>query len=118
MCARSLLRKENVDIEIQVAEAREMQSRARRRARAGRIASLLLPGSHAFLEQRPVAGLITIFLFFFGLAAAVIDGKLFDPLTLPPGGGVRLSVIFGVALAAFVWIRAQLVGRRAPASGS
>ena len=114
MCSRIFLRKENVDIEIQVAEAREMQSRVKRRARASRIASLFLPGSHAFLEDRPVAGLITLFLFFFGLAAALIDEKLFDPLTLPPADGLRTTVILGAALTALVWIRAQMVGRRAP----
>ena len=81
------------------------------------IARLLLPGSHAFLEDRPVAGAFTLFLFFFGLAMAVIDGKLFDPLTLPPESGLRTTVILGAALAALVWIRAQLVGRRVP-SGS
>ncbi len=94
-----------------------MQGRAKARARASRIASLLLPGSHAFLEDRPVSGALTLFLFFFGLAAAIIDEKLFDPLTLPPGGALRTTVILGAALAALVWIRAQLVGRRAP-SGS
>lgn len=114
MCSRTYVRKENVDIEIQVAEARQMQGRAARRARTSRIASLLLPGSHAFLEERPVAGGVTLFLFFFGLAAALIDEKLFDPLTLPPPGGLRATVILGGALAALVWIRSQLVGRRAP----
>ncbi len=117
MCSRTFLRKEDVDIEVQVAEARQMQARATRRARASRIASLLLPGSHALLEERPVAGGITLFLFFFGLAAAIIDGKLFDPWMLRPPGAMRATVIFGGALAALVWIRAQLVGRRAP-SGS
>jgi hypothetical protein len=38
-------------------------------------------------------------------------------LTLPPESGLRATVILGAALAAVVWIRAQLVGRRAP-SGS
>jgi tetratricopeptide (TPR) repeat protein len=117
MCSHTFVRKENVDIEVQVAEAREMQGRTARRARASRIASMLLPGSHAFLEERPIAGASTLFLFFFGLAAAIIDEKLFDPLTLPPPGGLRTTVILGAALAAIVWIRAQLVGRRAP-SGS
>ena len=114
MCSRTFLRKEDVDIELQVAEARQMQGRATRRASASRIASLLLPGSHAFLEERPVAGVVTLFLFFFGLAAALIGPRLFDPLTLPPPGGLRATVILGGALAALVWIRAQLVGRRAP----
>jgi tetratricopeptide (TPR) repeat protein len=114
MCSRIFLRKEDVNIELQVAEARQMQGRATRRGKASRIASLLLPGSHAFLEQRPVAGVIALFLFFFGLAAALIGERLFDPLTLPPPGGFRATVVLGGALAALVWIRAQLVGRRAP----
>jgi tetratricopeptide (TPR) repeat protein len=114
MCCRTFLRKENVDIEVQVAEARQLQQRASGRARASRIASLLLPGSHAFLEERPVAGASALFAFFFGLAAAIIDEKLFDPLTLAPPGGLRATVVLGSALALLVWIRAQLVGRRAP----
>ncbi len=113
MCSRAL-RKENVDIEFQAAEARQMQERATRRQRFGRVVSLLLPGSHAFAEDRPIAGAITLWLFFFGLAAAFIDEKLFDPLTLPPSAGLRATVIAGAALAIGVWLRAQLVGRRAP----
>lgn len=114
MCARLYLHKESADIEVQVAEAKAMQQRVSRRARASRIVSLLLPGSHAFLEERPVAGAITLFLFFFSVAAAVVDERLFDPLTLPPGGGPRMTVVAGGALALVVWLRAQLVGRRAP----
>lgn len=117
MCARLYLRKESTDIEVQVFEARAMQQRASRRARASRVASFLLPGSHAFLEERPIAGALTLFLFFLGVAAAVVDEKLFDPLTLPPSGDLRLTVAAGALFALLVWARAQLVGRRAP-SGS
>ena len=113
VCARGL-RKENVDIEVQAAEASAMQRRLAWRSRASRILSLLLPGSHAFQEGRPAAGAFTLFAFFFGLAAAVVDERLFDPLTLPPPAGVRLTVVLGGALALIVWLRAQLVGRRAP----
>jgi tetratricopeptide (TPR) repeat protein len=113
MCSR-MFRKESLDIEVQAAEAAAMQSRAARRTRAGRIASVFLPGSFAFQQGRPVAGAFTLFVFFFGLAAAVVDEKLFDPLTLPPAAGLRLSAIFGGAVALVVWVRAQLVGRRAP----
>jgi tetratricopeptide (TPR) repeat protein len=115
MCAR-LLRREVSDIEAQAAEASAARQRASSRSRAGRVASLLLPGSHAFEEGRPLMGAATLFLFFFGLAAAVIDERFFDPVTLPPGG-LRLSVVVGGALALLVWLRAQFVGRRAP-SGS
>ncbi|HEY1435585.1 MAG TPA: hypothetical protein VGG65_09435 [Thermoanaerobaculia bacterium] len=113
MCSRAF-RKENVDIEIQAAEASAMQRRNAWRSRASRVLSVFLPGSHAFQEGRPAAGAFTLFAFFFGLAAALVDERLFDPLTLPPPAGLRLTVVLGGALALAVWLRAQLVGRRAP----
>jgi tetratricopeptide (TPR) repeat protein len=117
MCARLHLRKENVDIEIQVAENRAMQRRATWRNRASRIASLLLPGSRAFFEERPLVGVLTLFGFFFGLSTAILDEKLFDPMTLPPSGGIRATVVAGLLLSLLVWMRAQLAPRRTP-SGS
>ncbi len=111
MCSRTF-RKEPLEIEAQAAEAAAMQRRAARRGRASRIASLLLPGSHAFQEGRPIAGAITLYVFFLGLAAAVVDERLFDPLTLPPPAGLRATVVLGGAVALVVWLRAQLVGRR------
>ncbi len=112
MCAR-LLRREVSDIEAQAAEATAARRRASSRSRAGRIASLLLPGSHAFEEGRPLAGTWMLFLFFLGLAAAYLDERFFDPVTLPPSG-LRVSVVAGGGLALLVWLRAQFVGRRAP----
>ena len=112
MCAR-LLRREVSDIEAQAAEASAARRRASSRSRAGRIASLFLPGSHAFEEGRPLTGAAMLFLFFFGLAAAYLDERFFDPVTLPPAG-LRVSVVAGTALALVVWLRAQFVGRRAP----
>ena len=118
MCSQIYLRKESVDIEVQVAETRAAQRRAKWRQRAGRIASLLFPGSRAIFEERAVAGVITLFLFFFGLAAAILDESLFDPMTLPPAGGVRATVMAGAALAFLVWLRAQLAPRRVVHGGS
>jgi tetratricopeptide (TPR) repeat protein len=115
-CSRGF-RKEAMDIEVQAAEAAAMQRRLSGRARASRLLSLVLPGSHAFLEGRPVAGTLTLFLFFFGVAMAWIDERLFSPLSLPPPEGIRITVILGATLAFLTWLRAQLVGRRAP-SGS
>ena len=77
MCSRAFRKETHGDIEIQTAEAAAMQRRAAWRARASRVVSLFLPGSHAFQEGRPVAGAITLFLFFFGLAAAVLDERFF-----------------------------------------
>jgi tetratricopeptide (TPR) repeat protein len=112
MCSRSF-RKESADIEAQAAEAAAMGRRHSARSRASRLLSLVLPGSHAFLEGRPVAGAATLFLFFLGVAAAVIDLQYFNPLALPPPPGLRVTLVLGGFLAAVVWLRAQLVGRRA-----
>ncbi len=116
-CSRLHVKKEDVDIEDQVSETRAMQRRARSRHRAIRIASLLLPGAHAFASARPVRGAAALFLFFLGLAAAIVDDRLFDPFTLPAPGGLRLTVVAGAALAGLIWLRAQWAARRVP-SGS
>ena len=112
MCAR-MLRREVPDIEAQAAEASAARRRVSARARVGRIVSLFLPGSHAFEEGRPVAGTLTLFVFSLGVAAAILDHRFFDPLTLPPSWP-RASILAGAALALLVWLRAQFVGRRAP----
>ena len=112
MCAR-MLRREVSDIEAQAAEASAARRRASARASVGRIVSLFLPGSHAFEEGRPIAGALTLFFFFLGAAAVLLDHRFFDPLTLPPSGP-RASVVAGAVLALLVWLRAQFVGRRAP----
>ncbi len=116
-CSRLHAKKDDVDIEEQVAETRAMQRRALWKHRASRIASLLLPGSHAFASGRPFRGAAVLFVFFFGLAAAIVDDRFFDPFTLPPEGGLRLTVVAGAAVAALVWLRAQWGARRVP-SGS
>lgn len=111
-CARMALRKESVDIGEQASEARALQRRLTWRHRARRIVSLLAPGSHAFEAENPAAGAFTALVFFFGLAAAIVDMRLFDPLTLPVRGPLRATVVAGALLAAFVWARAQLAARR------
>lgn len=111
-CARLALRKESVDIGEQAAEARALEHRLTWRHRARRVVSLLAPGAVAFGVERPAAGAVTAFVFFFGLAAALVGLRLFDPLTLPASGPIRLTVVAGAILAAAVWLRAQLAARR------
>ena len=115
-CSR-LSRKEDVDIEDQVAQTRSIQRRAVRKHRIRRLASLVLPGSHAVDSGRPVRGAAIALVFFFGLAAAIVDDRVFDPFTLPPPDPQRLTAVAGAALAALVWLRAQW-GARSVASGS
>jgi len=115
-CSR-ISRKEDVDIEDQVAQTRSMQRRALRRHRIRRLASLALPGSHAVDSGRPVRGAAIALAFCFGLAAAIMDSRVFDPFTLPPQGGLRLTVVAGATLAVLVWLRAQW-GARSVADGS
>lgn len=113
-CSRLHLHKEGADIEEQVSETRAMQRRLSWRHRVSRLASLVAPGSSAFRDGRPVAGAIALFSFFFCLGAAILDGRVFDPLTLPPEGALRVTVVAGAALALLLWIRGQLAARRAP----
>ncbi len=116
-CARTLVRKEGPDIEEQVFETRAMQRRLTWRHRVSRLVSLVAPGSSAFRDGRPIAGAVALFLFFTCVAAAIVDGRLFDPLTLPPEGPWRASVVLGAGLAAVFWLRGQMTARRTP-SGS
>jgi tetratricopeptide (TPR) repeat protein len=116
-CWKLHMRKDDVDIEDQVAETKAMQRRASGKHLAVRIASLVLPGSHAFASRRPVLAAAALLVFFSAVGAALLDEKFFDPLTLPPLGNIRATVVAGAALAAAVWLRAQWGARRVP-SGS
>jgi hypothetical protein len=64
--------KENVDIEIQVAETKAAQRRGPVAAALGRNRLALFPGSRAIFEERPVAGAVTLFLSLLRPAAAAI----------------------------------------------
>ncbi len=64
--------------------AAAMQRRAKRRARASRLVSLFVPGSHAFLEGRPVAGGPDAVSLFLGVAMAWLDEKLSPPSRCRP----------------------------------
>src|SRR5262245_12355674 len=116
-CFKLHMRKDDVDIEDQVAETKATQRRATLRHRAVRIASLLLPGSHAFASQRPLRAALGLFVFFTAVGAAILDERFFDPLTLPPLGSLRVTVVAGAAIAAALWLRAQWSAGRVP-SGS
>ncbi len=116
-CWKLHMRKDDVDIEDQVAETKAMQRRASRRHLAVRMASLLLPGSHAFASQRPARAAVILLAFFTAVGAALLDEKFFDPLTLPPPGSLRWTVVAGAAVAAALWLRAQWGASKVP-SGS
>jgi hypothetical protein len=116
-CWKLHMRKDDVDIGEQVAETKAMQRRAARRHFAVRLASLVLPGSHAFASRRPGRAAAVLLAFFTALGAAYLDEKFFDPRTLPPLGSLRWTVAAGAAIAAALWLRAQWGARKVP-SGS
>ena len=113
-CWKLHMKKDDVDIEDQVAETKAMQRRASGKHLAIRIVSLFLPGSHAFASRRPLRAAAILLLFFTAVGAAVLDDKYFDPLSLPPLGPVRATVVAGAAIAAALWLRAQWGARRVP----
>jgi predicted acyltransferase len=51
------------------------------------------------------------------VGAALLDNRFFDPLSLPPEGPIRGTVVAALAVAFLVWVRAQWLARRVP-SGS
>jgi tetratricopeptide (TPR) repeat protein len=113
-CWRLHSRKEDVDIEAQVAETQAMQRRAAGKHRVARIASIFLPASHAFASRRPVTAALGMLVFFTAVGAALLDARYFDPLTLPPLGGIHATAVVGAAIAAAIWLRAQWSARRMP----
>jgi hypothetical protein len=79
--------------------------------------SLVAPGAHQFGFDRPARGAMTMLVFFCAVGAVLIDHRFFDPLSLPPEGAVRATVVVALAIAFVVWVRAQWLARRVP-SGS
>ena len=76
---------------------------ARRRNRLCRLLSLLLPGSHRYFSRRPVSVFLTLFLFFFFLAAAVLNGRLLGtPQLVPVSEWPGLTMVL-LAAAGVVW---------------
>ncbi len=104
----------DVDIEEQVAETQGMQRRAAGKHRLARVVSFFLPGSALFAFRRPVAAALALLAFFTAMGAAILDERYFDPLTLPPMGGVHVSVVVGALIAAAIWLRSQWSARRVP----
>ena len=80
-------------------------------ARARASPRSLLPGSRAFFEERPLAGAITLFLFFFGLAAALHRRAPLRSADAAAPGGLRATVVRRRALAARR-LGARAAGRR------
>jgi len=84
------------------------------------VAHLLLGGVGAF-DQRQAEllrlGLGMVRRDLAVLGAALLDNRFFDPLSLPPEGPVRATVVVALFVAFVVWVRAQWSARRIP-SGS
>src|SRR5262249_18318289 len=106
-CVRLYLRKESAGIEAHVAQSQEMRSRVRRRDRVCRLSSLLFPGAHSTFAQKPVAGFVTLWAFFFFVAIAAIGLRLFSPRTLPSPQAWRVTTISALVVASVIWLVSQ-----------
>jgi hypothetical protein len=96
-------RKDSKGIDARIVRAGEGRRLARRRDRVCRLLSLVLPGSHRYFSDRPVSGFLTLFLFFFFLAAAVINSRLFGPRQLAPVSAWPGLTIGALAAAGVLW---------------
>lgn len=100
-CSRQ--RKESRVIDVQVKRAGEVRRLVRRRVWLCRLLSLFFPGAHAFFSRRPVFGFLTLLLFFFLLASAVINSRLFGPGPLAPESAWTGFSLAALGAAALVW---------------
>jgi tetratricopeptide (TPR) repeat protein len=105
-CSRR--RRDSKGIDALVRRAGEERRLAHRRDQLCRILSLVLPGSHRYLSNRPVSGFLTLFLFFFFLAAAVLNGRLFGTRQLSPASAwpwltIAVLLAAGVLWASSLW---------------
>src|SRR6202007_2643619 len=101
-CVRLYLRKESPGIEAHVAQARESRWRIRRRDWSCRLVSLLLPGTHLGLSEKPMASFWTLFLFLLFVAIAGMGTHFSDLNGLPPAGRWPALTPAALLLAAIV----------------
>ncbi len=100
-CARQ--RKESWRIDIQVKRSEQARRVAQRRAWLCRLLSVFFPGAHAFFSKRPVSGFLTLLVFFFFLASAVINSRLFSPRQVAPASAWTGLSLVALSAAALVW---------------
>ncbi len=100
-CARQ--RKESRGIDIQVKRAEQARRLAQGQERLCRLLSVFFPGAHRFFSKRPVSGFLTLLVFFFLLASAVINNRLFTPRQPAPASAWTGLALSALAAAAFVW---------------
>jgi tetratricopeptide (TPR) repeat protein len=100
-CGQS--RKASKGIDGRVWRAGEGRRLVRRRNRACRLLSLVLPGAHRYFSNKPVSGFLTLFLFFFLVAAAAINSRLFEPRLRGPAGPPEWPWIAALLAAVVVW---------------
>ncbi len=100
-CARR--RKQSRGIDIQVKRAEQARRLALGQERLCRLLSVFFPGAHRFFSKRPISGFLTLLVFFFFLASAVINSRLFGPWQLAPVSAWTSLALSALAAAAFVW---------------
>jgi tetratricopeptide (TPR) repeat protein len=105
-------RRASKGIDISLRQAVDARLLTRRRDLSCRLLSLALPGSHRYLSGRPVSGFLTLFLFFFLVAAAVIGNRLFGPGPLAPAGAWTGLKIAALVAATGVWAASLLFAWR------
>ncbi len=101
VCANRRRASKGIDASLrQAVDARRL---ARRRDLSCRLLSLAMPGAHRYLSGRPVSGFLTLFSFFFLLAASVIGNRLFGPRPLAPASAWTGLTIAALVAATAVW---------------
>ncbi len=106
-CVRLYLRKESAGIEAHVAQTREVRGRARHRNWSCRLANFFLPGTHRAVSDRPFSAFLTLLLFLFFVAVALVDGRLYGLRPLPPPHSWHATTGVALGLAGILWLFSQ-----------
>jgi tetratricopeptide (TPR) repeat protein len=111
-CARS--RKEARGIDVAMKQAERMRRVTRGRDLLCRTLSVLFPGTHRFFTERPISGFGILFLFFFLVAAAVMDSRFFGVRPLSGSRSWTGGTTLALAGAAVLWMTSLWSAWRRP----
>lgn len=103
-CVRLEIKREEPGIEAHVVQSQEARRRVRRRDRACRLLSLLLPGTHPYFSERAGRGFALLFAFFFALAAALVGWHFFQIRPLAPRPLLTPLAVGAGAAALGLWV--------------
>jgi len=110
-CVHVYLKKDGVAIETKLQKLEDVKRRKGAEEKVGVVLNIFLPGSSAFLDSRPLVGMVAFFVFAAGVIGLLSRAALgFVPRPAP--SPALLSILFWGGLTVAGWILGQSTARR------